>query len=349
LLTVLSERRSARDKILLVVPYIGNLSNFEQFSILTLSESNLVEVALILSNVDQVSTELSCKGNVRVYDIREVFNQSNNIISLDELFRYPYKLTDMKIFHKVLFNIDFRSYVGIGFCDIDCLYNPRTISDRLQSFFTSKANLLVGGDRGHLMIFGQEAYSLVLTVMLAARDVIKARSDVDIFLAKRHFALDEFLFLHPILTSLNKLGLITWESSIFRPILDLSYKSLNPNVGEACGKLRLVGDSLYDRSNISDLSYVHFQKRSISRLERPMDYFEKYCSVEKNGSIIFTSDDTLFSIRNAGAVQRIRYFFTKYFIPRIKSRYQSHGLMPRPYLKAKDVDNCLKMAGVYEN
>ncbi|MEL7803287.1 DUF6625 family protein [Sulfitobacter pontiacus] len=338
-----------QNKVLLVIPYIGQLSNFEQFSILTLSRSRIVEIALVLSDVEQISADIKSKHNIHVYDIEVVFNRENSIIKLNDLMANPYKLTDMKIFHKCLFSIDFDSYAAFGFCDVDCMYNPEVIDDKLKGLFSSIGNQMIGGDRGHLMVFGREAYSLMVKVMLAARQVIIKRKNVDIFHSSHHFALDEFLFLHRVLTTLSELGLVAWQPSFFRPILDLSYKRVNPQVSETRLKFRLSENAIYEGLEVSDLGYIHFQKRYIRDVEQPADYFNKYCFVDSFGNIAFTTEAVDFCTNRATKPTKLAYFWGGYVIPRLRDRYRNHGCLPKLQLTQQDIRESLKMARIDEN
>ncbi|MER0325907.1 DUF6625 family protein [Vibrio vulnificus] len=300
-------------KISLVIPYFGKLNRYQLFAINQLSLVDFLDVNVIVDrNVLEYSSILN---DANVMDVATCFINDNLFgVQLSELKKYPYKLCDYKPFFNLIFKFEYHEY--FAFCDLDCIYNPPVLNKLLSSI----PKKVVGGEKGHFMIFDFDSLEKIQEVFLAKADDYRKKNKINLFTSERHFALDEFLFLHRILERLHSDGDIVWERCFFNPLLDLDYKNVLPK-NWVDTELTFSLDSIMSNRSTSNYSYIHLQKRkvigdlqSINRIG--FDNRGKVCLNETLGNRI-------------NLYAKITYKID-ILLKRVKFRYGHHGISTRP-------------------
>ncbi|EKO3980066.1 hypothetical protein FNJ21_003721, partial [Vibrio fluvialis] len=245
-------------KTLFIIAYLGPLNEYQRYAITQLTLIEGLDLALILDNKSYYTEKE--KFDCFVYCSDEVFNSNNEYgIKISDIKNHPYKLCDFKPILNKIFNVfDEDEYDFLGFGDLDCVFNPLVLGNKIKDINDINA---VFGDRGHFMVFGKKTLSIIQNEIWDSV-LIYRKKNLDLFNPKKGYAIDEFFFLHPILDTLDKKRILKWDRNYFRPLLDVDYKNLVPkNMPDV--RFSFSGLSIKENNMNSKLSYIHLQKRSL--------------------------------------------------------------------------------------
>lgn len=309
-------------KVSLIFPYIGNLNQYHLYAINQLNKIDDVDVFFITDNKN-IKSEYIKSHNI--LNIENIFNHNNILnIKLEDIIRKPYKLCDYKPFLNLLFNLPTYDYWGFG--DLDCIYNPAILTDRIKNLNNPNA---VYGERGHFTILGRKSSEIIQNEFFKVIADFKKKG-TDLLNPNINYALDEFKFFHIICNELNKKNKITWESNYFEPLLDIDYQHIIPINFNKEKKYEFDLYSIYVNNQLSSLSYIHLQKRKIQSKHNIFVGKNYLHFSPETGNALFQSEITDFNappkLRN-----RIIYFLTMFY-KRVKYRIKNHGLNKRPSL-----------------
>lgn len=317
-------------KVCILLPYIGVMDQYKLLAAVQLSKVEGVVLKIITNepNAYVINNEY-----LEILDIREMFNLHNSFnIDLDLILSNPYKLCDYKPFYDDLFKDAMQEY-GIsynfwGWADVDCLYNVKTLSKVVN--YIDDVNAIYG-DRGHLTICGKVASDKYQKLFLQKAIEYKSAHGIELINTVRHFALDEFLFLHKLLSSLDKKGVIVWRQNYFDYVYDVDYKNLLPN-NFLPGLIYINDSSIMVDGCSNKVTYIHLQKRKIKgvALESLADGF--YLSFDSYTGEAIYSLDVLANHKPS----RLRSFTfsVRSFINRAKVRFKNHKLSRKPRFRA---------------
>lgn len=316
------------NNILIVVPYVGELNDYQLYALKQLSETENIDLAFI---TDRGSIKQDSKNfSYSTYDIDSVFKHDNRYgIKLSDIKCHPYKLCDFKIIIGELFDIfDEDKHDFLGFADLDCIFNVAVLSNKTKNINDIDS---VYGDRGHLTIMGKNTLRKTRNKLSKTLKYYMSRG-VDLFEPSKGYAIDEFFFFHPILVELEKEGGLKWRQDYFKPLLDVDYKHLYPRNLVKNNFLFSIHEILED-DMVSKLSYIHLQKRRIIGnlySSNPKKY--NSFSVNEIGVIeINASDKKIIHYRK---IEKFM-FFLNVFCKRLRYRIDNFGIMPRPRYKVK--------------
>ena len=318
-------------RVLIIIPYLGGLNPFQQFCIRTLASIKELRVALISDRVDEVRNFL--ESPVEVFDFLTHFDGSKVGIGGKEMLGHPYKLTDLKPFIDLTFPRIADGAPFVGFSDIDCVFNSDKLAELIRAIAEANARETIFGDRGHLMIFGDTAREVMQNGLFEIFERVRKHQQLNLFDPTRHFALDEFLFLHPVLDRLQDCGRCTWNKDYFRPHLDLPYKRCIPLRRELAGRY-LHSSPGENRGNIlRDNVYVHLQKRLVKMSQPDSEELEDGLSFALNtdGTVSAGLQRTNFIPNENDFLLCIRYSLHLYW-KLAKGRMKNHALRRRPHL-----------------
>lgn len=297
----------------LIIPYFGKMNEYQLFAIRQLSLVSCLDINLI---IDRDFDELSLSMNgVNILDSKDCFIEDNCFgLKLSELYEFPYKLCDLKPFFNLIFKFEHKKYYS--FCDLDCIYNPSV----LRTLLSDIPDRFIGGENGHFMIFDFLSLFKVQNDFIVKALTFKKSNDIDLFVGGRHFALDEYLFLHKVLSELDSNSEIFWNRDFFKPFLDVDYKNLIP-VNWFESDLSFSIDSILVDMEISDSSYIHLQKRKLSG---PL-LNNNTITFNKLGHVVLNTSENKKIYLSYTAIFRCRCFWE-----RVKFRFRHHGLSKRP-------------------
>ncbi|AWK81315.1 DUF6625 family protein [Photobacterium damselae] len=312
-------------KIKYIIPFVGNLNEYHKYAIEQLSNVNRLDIYLLLDSNLYEKEKVYLSNYATVLKIEDVFNKENSLgILLDDILKYPYKLCDYRPFFQEIFHIKNDNYKYIGFGDLDCIFNSFILNEKIDKINDINT---VYGNRGHLMIFGTN------TVPLINRELKESIYDykkqgIDLLNPKKGYAIDEFFFMHKILIKLKSSNVIKWDAEYFYPFFDVDYKSLVPkNLNKRKFSFNIA--AINDSSGISDISYIHLQKRKING-----DVINK----DKCYNLYFNSEGTvIFDIRDNlefkhSIYNKLKFKFVVFF-KRVKYRLYNYSVFKRPVYK----------------
>lgn len=320
------------EKPMILIPFLGKLSDFALLSLRMLGCSADRADIVLLS--DQPSPTIEGISHV---DFRSAFAPANPLgISYDALLAYPYKICDLKPF----LNLIFPQVVGAarrwGWADIDCLYSRRILEP--LSARASNGPPSIFGQFGHFLVGESDAFDVTQAVFLEAD---RREPSFAMFDPHRHLALDEFLFLHVVLTELEKSGLIAWERRFPISIGDVEPFHRLPVVGgQRFASFHVEEGRLFGRpldGEDVEFDYIHVQKRrvEIDRNLGPDDAMLFYPEADGCMRLARASASTAVSAA-PDALADLR-FFLKCNSKRLRQRFANHGFGPRPHLTAEGV------------
>ena len=313
------------NNILLVIPYIGHLDESKYYAIKQLSLIQNATVYLIRdhSGFEEDLRRKMIPDCIEHCRIEDIFCHDNTLgISLSPILKNPYKLCDYKPFFNLIFNVNADSYDYWGWSDLDCVFNVSKLNAKFSSLASKDK---VYGDRGHLMLFGSNATQIVQSEFLKSSFLLKEQG-VDLFVGHRHFALDEFLFLHVILKRLSTEKEV-WVPGYFKPYWDVDYKNLIPK--NYVANISFDLNAIYRCGEVSDFVYMHLQKR---KLEQGLSFTDvNYMGVDSvNGHVYFLP--TVFKLKYPDFLTALHYRL-RVFFRRARERIYNHRFSPRPRFK----------------
>ncbi len=243
---------------IIVVPFLGGLSDFALLSLKMLgANAPHADIALISDR------DLPEIAGISSYRIEDVYDEANPLgISLKALKANPYKLCDLKPFFSLVFPRLVVPYRRWGYGDVDCLYSDSVLAK--PASFHQDGLPQVFGQYGHLTIGDREAFQEAQKVLLACA---AEHLEFHILDAKRHVAVDEFLFLHVVWRALEASGKVRWVRDFPGAIGDVEpfyrrpfiagrfYSAFSVRDGRAFGRT-LAGEEV-------EFDYIHLQKRRV--------------------------------------------------------------------------------------
>ncbi|MDX7719874.1 DUF6625 family protein [Aeromonas caviae] len=314
-------------KITLVFPYIGELNKFHCFALEQLSKIVCLDILVFTSeNTNERAREI-CSG-VSFHSIEKVFKHGNQYnISVENIMEHPYKLCDYRPFFDKIFEFDYEQFWGFG--DLDCIYNPERLNILFSEVNDSKG---VYGELGHLRIIGKDAIISVQERLTAVIDEYYLNG-VDLLNPEKGYALDEHRFFNVLCEQMHLEGTLKWYKNHFSPIWDVDYKHIIPK-NLFTNLLTFDRDGIYEEDgSLSDLAYIHLQKRKIFTQENNLESTLSMFFCEINGDVCFTS----YNLRkeyNPSIASKIR-FYMKVFVKRVRYRISNYGFSKRPSLICK--------------
>ena len=314
-------------KITLIFPFIGEINTFHSLALIQLSKIKCLNVIVITAENTNSHARNTCKG-VEFLSIDRVFKHDNKYkISLDDIFKHPYKLCDYRPFFDKIFKFSHEQFWGFG--DLDCIYNP----ERLEYLFTEIHDSNgIYGELGHLRIVGTDAISTLQKRLLTEIEKYKNRG-IDLFNPKKGYAIDEHRFFNVLCEELHSEKKITWHKDYFKPIWDVDYKHIIPN-NILVTKITFTQNGIYESNGEpSKLSYIHLQKRKIYTHLDNLNGALSFHFCEKTGHVCFTKDNN--KVHYRPSIKNKTRFFLAVLIGRVKYRIYNYGFSKRPSLICK--------------
>ncbi len=189
----------------------------------------------------------------------------------------------------------------------------------------------VFGDRGHLMVFGDQALGGIQETFLALVERVRTEQGLNLFDPGRHFALDEFLFLHRLLDRMDQDGTCAWERDHFRPHIDFPYKDCVPMKEELAGQFLFSDAGAGEDNLLKDNFYVHLQKRRVEMEAgwegHPEDGL--YFVLGPDGVVSATREQSEFLPGTVGLGHRLGYF-RRMYSKLLRTRLNNYALGRRP-------------------
>ena len=265
-------------RILLIIPYFGNLDATGFFSLFLYSCSSNETIDFLLLTDDKTPYEYP--SNVRVVlttllALKERFQSHFDFpISLE----CPYKLCDHKLTYGELFSAEIAGYDAWGYCDIDMVFGD------IRAFVTDERLAQFGRvyTRGHLGIFCTDVPPDFYRVQLDDRPGFQ-----EVLTNETSFSFDEWINRDPRWDALRLIG---WSVDLTIDNLDVepptwrvpgefrgALSTLDPQMNQRetrisktilyseKGKLYRIG--LLDGMTVlrEEIIYAHFQKRRMVR------------------------------------------------------------------------------------
>ncbi|CAH6922073.1 conserved hypothetical protein [Vibrio chagasii] len=309
--------------ISIIIPYIGKVDKNHIIALNQLANTEFSKINFI-TVYDELEHKEMISSKVQVFDISDVFKTNNKLgVELEGLIANPYKFCDLKPFYNIIFDIQVGDYWG--FSDLDCIFNSIALSEKFSNIVHEGNNEKVYGNRGHLMVFGKQSSKWVQNELIKVIDDF-LNENINLLDIKTNYALDEFKFLHKILSNQSN---TIWDKEHFYPIMDVDYKNLVPKNLNLKEEIRFDSESIYLNKEYCNYSYIHLQKRKI------INDFSKvndtlYLNLdEKNGHFIYSNSHR--EDCNSRFVDDVNYYL-KMFRKRLESRLKNHGFGFRPSL-----------------
>ncbi len=314
-------------KITFVIPYIGNINDYQLLAIDQLSVVESLDVNLIIDS-DSYPLHHEFSGKVNVLNVHDVFIENNLLgAKLKDILDFPYKLCDYKPFVNLLFDVDLNSNNYLAFGDLDCIFNPQRLNFLLEKVNDENG---VYSDRGHFMIFGPKTLKPIQSKLFEAVELFSNKS-INLLAPNKGYAIDEFHFLHEVLRVLEGEKVLKWYTNALQPYLDVDYQHLEPNNYKKATNLTFSLSCIFVDDEPSEVSYIHLQKRKVDGNVTPL-YSGDSLNLsfdEISGSALFSSDRR--PQVKAKLINKVRYYI-KVLFSRIIYRVKNRGLRKTPSL-----------------
>lgn len=264
--------------------YLGNMSEFGWFSILTASK-NFPEVHVYTDDKNPPDW-IKAETNIIIFPIslEQIRVAASKILQQPMKQLYPYKLCDLKPIYPHLISFINRSPLE-PFISID---NDVIFTNVGASLTLEEGTIQFFGKFGHCT-GGNLPY---FSTNLAAYDQYFGPNWRKKITSPRHHAFDEKTGIVKYHRAARQEGYLDWQTAVSDRCIDLSYWKINLTCNNF-GKLyklafTKVGAEIQSASTIKEaISYIHLQKRRVKFLCPTITIIEAY----KSGKRIFIAQD----------------------------------------------------------